>query len=539
MAGASSVAPVRTRRQAWLGAALVVALAAGTFAPTLRYPFVSDDLNLVPGTVAIAERGGLGAVVRAPFEPDPRMRLGYYRPAVLLSIALDARRGGGAPRAFHLTNVLLHAAASLLVLLLLANLGLQPLPALLGAALFAVHPVHAESVAFVSGRTDLIAGVFALAAAVLWLRVRAGRSPRAAGEMALAALACLVAILAKEAALLLPVLLFALDFVLPPAPGEGRSRARRRLAWALAWGAAVAAALLVRLLAAGRGFGLAQRAADGLPAPWAEPGVVAAAWAKYLSLLVLPWPAVVYYTRELVRPDATTAAGLAAFLGLLALAWRARRREAAAALLWIGAFLLPVSGVLPIGGAVIAERFLYLPSVGFSLLVACALERLPAAARRAAPVAGALICAALAIAAGERSALWKDNLGHFSAMVRRAPGLALARAGLGDALREAGRHGEAAGEYRAAAALAPGDGGILVRLGNSEAQLGRTAEATEAYRRAIAVDPRDALAHANLGITYAESGRYEAAAAEYRALVGLDPGLAAELGARIAEGRSR
>lgn len=488
----------------------------------------------MPGTVAIAGRGGLGAVVRAPFEPDPRMRLGYYRPAVLLSIALDARWGGGSPRAFHLTNVLLHVAASLLVFLLLAQLGLRPLSALLAAALFAAHPVHGESVAFVSGRTDLIAGVFALAAAVLWLRVRAGRARRAPLEMGLASLSCLLAILAKEAALLLPVLLAALDYVLPRPAREGSGGTGLRLAWALAWGSAVAVALGVRLLVAGVGFGLGQRAAGSLSPPWVDPVGFAAAWAKYLSLLVLPWPPVVYYTRELLRPDWTTAVGLGAFLGLLALLRNTHRREAAAALLWIGAFLIPVSGVLPIGGAVIAERFLYLPSVGFCLLVGCALERLPAGPRRAAPVAGAFLCAALAVSSWGRNALWKDNLTHFSAMVRRAPGLALARAGHGDALRDAGRYEEAAGEYRAAAALAPGDGGILVRLGNSEAQLGRAAEAIGAYGRALAVNPRDALARANLGITYAEAGRYEEAEAQYRALLGLDPGLASELGARIA-----
>jgi Flp pilus assembly protein TadD len=404
------------RRNAALAGAAVGALALLAYANTLGHGFVWDDpISLERWLPALPTAGS------AFFPPPniPQFPSDYYRPLQLLSYRLDRAIGGGAPWAFHLNVVLAHGLATVLVFV--AGLRLfERSPAGRGAALaaallFAVHPIHTESVAWMAARPDVMVACLGLAALLAYWRTDWSDERRSivAAGLIFAALLC------KEnaAALLVLVPLSAWVLGQPRTGARGRQARRRadtgaapRSAELLPFAAAVLLYLLLRLLALGR----------VLPAPAAGRAslllaLVSAAGA-YLRLLVVPHPQNAYIT-ELPVGGATLAGNLlavVAFLLLLAWAWRRSDRVLSFALAWIGLTLAPsLALVAEGGGAPLAERYLYVPSIGFcwaaGALLARAYEQSRGIRLAASASVGVLVLAGLAMTV-QRNRVWRDNL---------------------------------------------------------------------------------------------------------------------------------
>ncbi|MCU0224963.1 MAG: tetratricopeptide repeat protein [Acidobacteria bacterium] len=506
-------------------------LAVVIFALTLGFDLVWDDPLLLEWTRSCFREGGLSGVLGAPFRLKPEAPLSYYRPVVMLSLLVDDLAGGGAPPLFHLTNVLLHGAASVLVLLLLSALGAGRWPAAAGAALFAVHPVHVESVAFVSGRTDLLAAVFALAAALLWVRDRGGPPQRGLLRCGAGLAAYALACLSKEVAFLLPVVLAAWDLALPRPARDGWRRAR--LAWGFGAAAVMAGALVLRTAVAGEPLPLSGLAPEASPATGGRfaslPGVLLTA----LRLLVAPWPLNAYYTADQVALRGSGVLGVAGLVAAVALLagwavlstprfWRAGWLSAA----WTVAFLLPGLGLVAHGGAAIAERFLYLPSVGVALLV-LGLEGLAPRTRRAGialAFAAALLVLPLTIA---RQGVWRSEEALFTSLIRSSPRCVEGYLGLAHSRSRAGRHDDAIGLLEQALALEPRSPRVLLKLGLEYGSSGRLEQAIASLRQAAALDPGYPEAHATLGLTYLLAGRAVEARAALQRAVELRPGYSA------------
>ncbi|MGQ0721103.1 MAG: tetratricopeptide repeat protein, partial [Candidatus Eiseniibacteriota bacterium] len=442
---------------------------------------------------------------------------------------------------YHATNVLLHAAAAWLVWLLGRRVLASAFAALVAALLFAVHPVHTESVAFVSGRTDLLASVFALAAAFAWAR----------GRVVVSSAALLLAALSKETAFVLPAVLLVWDAVRPAASGaRATSWPARNVRWIAGWGVALAVAVALR---AGAGVGFGTGGSAG--ASFAQQ---AASWSLHLRLLVLPWPLNAQYASADLVPSVVSLAGAAALLAAcIAARSPAHGRLGALAMIWILGFLLPVSGVLAFSAADVAERFLYLPSVGFALLGGHWAGRLAARFRRAAAIVVVLVLGVASTATIVRSEIWRNNLTLYTDIARTTPTSALAHSNLGLELLRSGHHDEAATAleratavqpdfalawtnlglarrvqgrapealeaFERAAALAPDHPGILMNLGNEYRRLGRLPEAATVLERAARGAAGSADLRFLLGTTYADLGRLDEAAAALTEAVRLRP----------------
>jgi tetratricopeptide (TPR) repeat protein len=374
----------------------------------------------------------------------------YYRPLITLSYLLDfglVDESAGA-RVAHISNLAFHAG-SVLLLWLLARRVLQtatPWPAAVAAALFAVHPVHVESVNWISGRTDVLATLFSLAAAVAALR---WRDCRAWTALVATGLCLLLALMAKETAIAMLVLIPALWWLVPR-PQAGKS-AQPLMDWPFwLYGAS---ALCVPLLAY-----VVMRLVSGtvVGQPLDVPVVVmllgllrVVSW--YLLTLLMPWPPHNLVTWDmlpgpLIAGPIVLAAGAVAFLA--ARNWR-RGGDAAPllALLWIAVALAPSLWIALSAGTrtPVAERYLYLPSVGFSLgigwLVALTGLRF---------VRGA---AAAAIAAGVAGAFtwglaWSSDVRLWTYTTTRSPHADFAWHSLARAWRAAGDIGQARAAYQ-------------------------------------------------------------------------------------------
>lgn len=497
---------------------LVFVLAALVYAGTLRFDLAWDDTMLTALVEERARQGGLVAVLGSDFRLKRNEPTGFHRPLVLLSLWADRRLPLPVNVAHHIQNLLLHAAASALVYALLAQLLRSPPAALAGAALFAAHPVHVESVAFVSGRTDLLCAVFVFAAALFWERVRSGGTGRPRLETALSAGALFLAAISKETAFVLPAALLAWDLCdVRPGATARPNRVRRNALWLLGWAIALGAALALRALA-GSGFG-----SGGEPAGlWQRVWMVA----HYARLLLVPWPLNSWYTAAQVGPTVLGAACLVAFVGAsLAAAGTRHGRIGLKALIWTAAFLAPVLGFVPFHSAPIAERFLYIPSFGlcaiFGWFVALPAPSRPV--RKVRATAAALVVTLLALLCVLRAKTWENETTLFLAMTRSSPEAAIGHDGLGTIAQRRGDFEEALRHYRTALEKDPKAHATWDNLGNTLAKLGRNDEAISAYRAGLSSRPDSPLLNFNLALALARAGKRDESISRYRESLRFDP----------------
>lgn len=480
-----------------LAVAAAVALA---FLPTLRAGLVWDDHLYVLADGGRHLAAALGGDLIASANPAHGAS-GYYRPVAVATLWVAQQLAPGAAL-HHATSVLLHAvAAGLLFLLLRRRLGQRAtLPAALGALLWALHPANVETVAWVSGRYDLLAGL--LAVALLALPWRAGP-----GRAALHGLLFLAGLLSKEGFLALAPVVVADDLA-------ERRTVREALPRWLA---------LVTAVAAWLGLRAVLRVPAPAPAPLAA---LPAAWLSvvevYVARAVAPLPLTISHPFTPGGP-AVLAAGGAVAGALAALAARGRSLVTPAVLFL--AALVPVAlAAGRLGEA--PDRYLYVPSLGLAWLVAAGLERL----RARGPVVGraALAAAALAVLAAlvftvRRLPDWSSDVALFDAALRVDPrdplgnlqrGIAAGRAGRLEearALLERGREG-GPGSARIASALA----WVHLRRGDGPAAL---AEA----RRAVELAPSHPEARLNLANALHLTGDHAGELDESRRALSLSP----------------
>lgn len=410
----------------WIPGLLVLLAALLAQGPALDGSFVYDDHYYVLGNPAVSGEASPWTT------PLGTAWQGLWRPLTVASMAAQWTNPPD-PAAFHAVDLGLHALVSLLVLGLALRLGLSTAGATLAGLLFALHPVHAEAVAWVSGRAEVLAAAFVLTG---WIAHRG----RGTGSALLAGACVLLAGLSKENALVAPGLFLLGDLVIgredgPPTLG---GHARRLLPSALA----VLALIGLRVNLLEHAF---PDHGPFLETDFAGRVVVAlAVLGRSLRLLAWPHPLRVEYQKdevELAEPlDLLAVAAL-----VLVFVWSRRRLPVLAmGLAMIPLALFPVLHLVPIGEP-FAERFLYLPSVPFCLALGAGLGAWidAEATRRAGRGTALVLSAALVVAglAGSRraAARFRDDLTLWAHTARAAPHVALARYNHGSFLREAGR----------------------------------------------------------------------------------------------------
>jgi tetratricopeptide (TPR) repeat protein len=546
----------------------VAALAFVVYAGTLRHGFVYDDGRQIVDNPWIWNPGEwINLLAKPVWAFLDENATNFYRPVQTLVHFTAARISGHDPFAFHLLAVLMHALASATAFLMLRRVT-GPARALAAAALFAVHPIHAEAVAWVSAGPDVNAAAFLFLA--LALASRALESSRPAPPGFAAGGAALVACFAKETAMVAPIL----AALQPgPAPGPARppgvARRRRVLVMAVAFVAPVAIYLAARAGALG---GLAPGGVRAGMDAAAAAGTALALVPRYVALAFVPWRMVPdRFVVPVAGPLAPAALlGVATLVAAIA-AWVALRRRAPALAWGLALLFVPLAPALMVAwfaSTPQADRYLYIPSIGACLIVAEVLGWLARRGRTAVGAAPAAVLCVLLVAVGAAgaagaAAIWRDSGTLGRAGIALEPRSIAMRLELIHALDASGRLEEALGEARAAAALAPGDRRAAAAIANLEARAalrnggdavaiyqaaveadpaqahlwvglsaallstGRPAEAIEAAERALAIDRFNRAALVNLGTARGESGDIEGQEREAHRLLAIDAGSAA------------
>jgi tetratricopeptide (TPR) repeat protein len=436
---------MQTPREEWIGAAwrLAIALAATAAAlwPSLSGQFVYDDLWLVAQNPAIRSLKTLPAALGGAYwdfiDTQSAARIGYWRPLTAVFQHLGFRLGGGAAWGFHAVSLLLHLGATTAAFFLVRRLVRNVDVAFWSALIFGLHPVHVESVAWISALNDPLHGLFCILAMWTYLRWRERGSP---GWSVATPLLFLAALGAKENAVALVPLVAAID--LGRRRAEGRVERMRPLARAwIPMGIALAIYWGMRVMV----FGNALAGFERITTIWnLSAARMASLRVEMLGgfLALAAWPAKLNLFRE-IRPvlpawDAgfwIAALWIALWCAALVVLLARRSRPALAALLIIVAGVLPaLVRIESIGRFPLSDRFLYISVLGIAVLAAtAALRFLPGVP---AVLALALVCGAAGWRSFERTGFWRSELALFSSAALDNPRSAYVQWSLGRVLLE-------------------------------------------------------------------------------------------------------
>jgi Flp pilus assembly protein TadD len=553
----------------WIALTLI-ALNAIVYAPVLHHDFVSFDDPIYVTQNPHISKGLTADGIAWAFTSG---YAGNWHPITWLSHMLDVQLFGLNPGGHHLTNLLFHTANTVLLFVLLFRMTGILGPCAFVAALFAVHPAHVESVAWVAERKDVLSAFFLILTVGAYVEyVRRPHRNRYAAMLALYALG----LMAKPMLVTLPVVLLLLD-VWPlrrtTFPGSLRSGAKGIFREKAPLFALAAASSLVTFLVQRRsgfvqtiaGLPLASRIANAL-----------VSYAAYAVTLVWPSGLGVYYPFSLAIPAWKLAGACAALAGISILVYRhaGRHPYLAVGWLWYIVTLLPVIGIVQVGEQSMADRYTYIPSVGLFIIAAWAATDFPARgkfARTGLAAAGAAVVALFAVAARAQTRHWQNGVtlwtrtlavttnnyvGHsqmaynmrqagkpeeaiaqYNEALRINPDFALAHQGLGVTLSELGRYDEAIRHLTACLRFAmPGDADTKANaeLALTQAHLkaafalgatGKTAEAIGHLNEVVRINPDDAEAHNNLGFALTTAGPLDTAAAHFMEALRIKPEL--------------
>ena len=446
---------------------------------------------------------------------------GNYHPLTILSLRWDMARGKGKSSAFHATNRTLHLVNTLLIFLLILHIGASVPAAIFGASLFGVHPMHVESVAWISERKDVLYTLFLI---LSWLVWRHGIQKKSIALQCFAWLLMLASCLSKGMAIVLPGLLL-LD-ALWIRKDEIKDSVIRLMPFALL----SAVFMFVAIWAQGT-VGAIRETTDF----------------TWLDKVVFPFYGIWFYLQKMVFPSQLSAIypypfrieGILPAIYYMAVIWVA----IIAVTLWyfkkykhllfagIGYLICiaPVLQMLPVGNALTADRYFYVASIPLFVGLALWLNQIYKSSPSSAAlpkIVGVLlvILPLLYVHAGkERTKVWKDTITLFSDVVEKYPQAAIAHYNMGIVLNERQEYERAINSFRQAVQARPDYADAWTNLGVALQYRLQYREALDALHQALQYEPDHFEAHNNTGVAFERLGRSDSALIHYRRCLQLDP----------------
>ena len=490
--------------------------------------FVTENPNIQDGLTWRSVRWAL----TAGLTHDER-NADYWRPLSFLSHALDIELFGLRPAGHHLMNVGLHAAAAVALFLVLQSMTNAFWRCALVAALFALHPLRVESVAWVTERKDVLSGLFFML--TLGAYVGYVRHPFSLARYLAVALLFALGLMSKSMVVTLPFVLLLLDYwplgrtrwVKPVVAGNnvtmppGQLLKEKLPLFALA--AASGLVTFLRGRAGPGAIGLLARIPLGM-----RIGNALLSYGRYIGKMVWPTRLAVFYP---LHPGLPAAAVMGAGVGLVAVTagviWAARRKPwLVTGWFWYLGMLVPVIGLLQRGAEPMEDRFTYLPSIGL-LIMLCWSVPARAVERRISKITTCILAAAVLAVCAALSRVqvgyWKDTETLFRHALDVTRDNWLAHNNLGSALERAGKINEAIAHYEQALRIRPDYAEAHNNWGNALRQSGRIPEAIEQYEQALRINPDFAKAHYNLGVALWQAGRTEDAIGHYEQALRIRP----------------
>ena len=549
---AATAAPLESRRREVIGICiLLLVMVIAVFGQTARFDFVNydDDSNVYQSPHVVA-----GLTAEGIQWAFTHTQLGRWGPVSTISRMVDCQVYHLWAGGHHLTNVALHALAAMLLFLTLLELTGMVWRSGFVAAVFALHPLHVEVVAWISARGELLCGVFFMMA--VWSYAKYARAPSRRGCYALSLLCFALGLMSKPTMVTLPAALLLLDY------------------WPLGRFADVSLSRLIKEKAPFLIGALCfcvftysitppAHAEDHLPL-WLRLENAGVSYCTYLGQTFWPVNLSVFYpdpTRG--YPASVLAGSLALLCGISAAAYRLRRSAPGLLMgwLWFLGILVPLIGIVQISNYSHADRYTYLSQIGLCIGVTWAVAGWAGTQpwrRKAAAAMGAAILCALLVLAYRQTGYWRnggtlfthaidstqnndvaqndlgnafynqgwqdDALDHYREAVRINPNYADARANYAQLLSIKGHAAESLSQYQEAVRIEPDSPVIRTRYGMALFKMGRAGDAVSQFQQALAADPQYTDARTCLGNVMLTQGRLDNAVAQYEEALRINPG---------------
>ncbi|MBI4832027.1 MAG: tetratricopeptide repeat protein [Candidatus Lindowbacteria bacterium] len=501
---------------------LLVLAVAVSYANSLDVDFVYDDYAFVVNNTAIRTFTPLSKFFFSPEAFSQPASNHVYRPLASFTFALNYALNGLNPVGYHIVNLVFHTLNALLLLLLLWQIGLEYGPAFAAALLFAVHPVHTEGVTWISGRGNVLFLLFFLLAYLQYIKADSAAGVRRLVLLSGALAAYAVSLLAKEMALPLPAILFGHDLYFRRECG--RKQWRRRLAAYAPFVIITVGYVLLRANVLGR---VGQVPYHG-GSPYVTFLLMLRAIVIYARLLFLPVGLSLsrHFQPHVSIFDSAVFPSFCLILiaGAVAVVTIRRERRISFALYWFAVTLLPVSNIIPVN-AIVADRFLYGPSVAFCIFfgvwVAAAgrttgLRLLTATATAAIVIWLALLCIG-------RNNDWKNTFVLWSKTAKSSPTSFVAFNNLGFEYMKRGQIPEAVEALNEAVKLKDDLPEPHINLARCYSRMGRIDEAIFHYKAALPHLEKKADTYYELGELYFRLRDMPHAADALLSALALDP----------------
>jgi hypothetical protein len=516
-----------------LALSLIVAVTIAVYWPVLHNDFITfDDDVYVTANMVVRQ----GLTFKGALWAFSRFHDANWFPFTWLSHMLDVELFGLKPLGHHATSLLIHTLNSALLCVLLHRLTGYLGRSLVVALLFAVHPLHVESVAWVAERKDVLSTLFWFL--TMWAYAGYAHKPSLRRYLSVIALFAF-GLMSKQMLVTLPLVLLLMDYWplnrLSPCKENGignRGGMKLLLVEKIPLFVMSAVASLVTFRAQDTGGALAH--GDG-QSVLLSIGNAFLSYVEYIRHMFWPVDLALFYPFE---PSAVTAQKvsiaivfLIVLTGLVLTQWR-NRPYLVFGWFWYLVTLLPVIGFIRIGGQALADRYTYIPLTGLFLILAWGGAELAKKWRYGLPVAAGVTVIAvliLSMLTVTQIGYWRDSYGlynHALAVVERNW---MAHNNIGILLSQHNRNQEALFHFQESVRLNPNGGPGFRNLGNSLQMAGKNSEAIEAYKQAVRINPNDSEGHFRLGYAYLLNGAINQAYQEYRQLLHLDEARAGHL----------
>ncbi|MBU0605020.1 MAG: tetratricopeptide repeat protein [Candidatus Omnitrophica bacterium] len=481
---------------------VIIVLGFGVYITSLAGSFLPYDDSLISGNPVIKSWSNISAVFVKETIPSYESKLPrMYRPIQMITYMADYFIWGLRPIGYHLTNVLLHLLTALSLYWFVSLLTSGKFIPFVTSVFFVIHPVQAESVAYISGRAGPLSVLFAMVCFVMYIKYTRREK---AGFFILAFIAFILALLSSENMIILPALFIAYNY-------SFRTKSGTKLIIALTITAvsyALLRLILVKSLFSDFNIVFRTTLVQRLPGFFV-------AVTDYCRLLISPGSARMEYGDRIFHfADPAALFGAIILILLLYAAFKLRRSNPLAtfAISWFLIALLPVSNIYPVG-AYMAEQWLYLPSIGFFLIAGILLKSL--CVNRYFGVVVAIAVTALLVRYSYITMVknfnWHDPVVYYKQTLRNAPESIKANNDMATAYEKAGRYDEASGIYNGMLKQNPDHPGLYVNLAAIQIIKGNSDKAITLCEKAIALSPTNATAHNNLAVAYYVEGEYSRA----------------------------
>jgi len=486
---------------------LIIAITSIAYSNTLKNEFVWDDIKFIVESPYAHSVSKWQEAFSHNVGYSSGARNFFYRPLYTLINAVNYQMGQGTPLAFHFTNIVLHASCAVLVLLFLYMLSQNLAVSAAASAVFAIHPVQTQAIAYIAGRADPLFLFFSLLSLIGFLIYRNNR--KSLLIYSLSVVSFILALLSKEMAAMAPVYMMLIILILD----DGRLKQKtRNLKIILPYAAVLCVYLLLRLTVLNFSKESMTFATVTIP-PFSVRALTACkAVFLYFRYLLLPagfhMEMSVPYVRTLSDPTALIA--VFGILGLAGLIWyiKDRNRLILFGLAWFFIGLIPVLNLFPIN-AVFAVHWMYLPSIGIFFAIALWLWNLIGKKSTLAYTAlVTILCLALSFMTFLKNREWKNAETLYENILKHSK-TARIYVNRGNAASRERKFDEAIEYYNKALEIAPKQTEVYVNLGYIYNSQGEFKKAEKSLSKAIALSPKHANAHFNLAVTYVNRKRYK------------------------------